>query len=172
MTNQILTQEIIKEILDYDHETGIFTWKFRDRSHFNYNRTWRAWNSRFNGVNAGYAGKSKYLNIRIFGYLYGAHRLAWLYMNGEWPENQIDHINRNELDNRIINLRPVTARQNQHNRIDGCKYTGVSWNKRDSRWQSHIKISDKIISLGTFKTHLAACYARHQANINNRVLVL
>src|ERR1035437_5724966 len=98
-----LTQEKLKELLHYDPETGLFTWK----------------NTRHNAVKigaiAGYWRKDGYVGIYVLGHHYLAHRIAWLYMTCEWPEFEIDHENRKYSDNRWKNLREATHLQNMHN---------------------------------------------------------
>lgn len=108
-----VTQELVHRLLDYDPADGVFTWKPKPGSA----RYDRAWNKRFAGK---VAGRSKpnangYLELAIDGVLYYSHRLAWLYMTGEWPEDQIDHINLNKSDNRFENLREANAAKNGWN---------------------------------------------------------
>jgi hypothetical protein len=62
-----------------------------------------------------------YITIRVIYKSYLAHRLAWLYVHGEWPENLIDHINNNRSDNRICNLRKATKTENNRNTLRGSK---------------------------------------------------
>ena len=95
-----LTQEVLKEHLSYDPNTGIFT-----RRH-----SFRFFNA---GDIAGFSnGKKNYTRIKLLGDRFLAHRLAWLYVYGTWPENQIDHINCDKTDNRICNLRVVNQFEN------------------------------------------------------------
>jgi hypothetical protein len=95
-----LTAERLREILGYDPETGLFT------------RLVRTGRIRAGEV-AGTAHSRGYRSIVIDGRVYLSHRLAWLYVHGEWPPEQIDHINRNRADNRLVNLR--AAKQSQNN---------------------------------------------------------
>ncbi len=129
--------------LDFDQETGVFTWK----------------NDGTRGVKAGdIAGtkmKSGYVMLSVKGKRLLAHRIAWLFVHGEFPEGNIDHINRNKSDNRIANLRPATYEQNAQNRLKNIKntsgYKGVTWHKRDERWQAAITVRKKVIHLGYYK---------------------
>jgi hypothetical protein len=136
----------VRELLHYDQETGIFTWKMRqDRR--------QQWNGRFAGRVAGTAGvKRRYININIGNRLYRAHRLAWLYVNGEWPVGDIDHINCNPADNRISNLRVATRSQNAANtrrhQDSKTEFKGIKRNGRG--WLARIKVSGKQLHLGTF----------------------
>ena len=105
--------------------------------------------------------------IRLQSRLHKAHRLAWFYVYGSWPNDQIDHINRNKTDNRIANLREVTNKQNQQNaskRSDNTSgHPGVSWYKRDSKWQARIKHNQKDTHLGYFENLEEAIAARKAA---------
>jgi hypothetical protein len=97
-----ITQVKLKELLNYDPETGIFNWII-ERPGVRKKRT-------------GWLDKKGYLFIRIYGVLYCAHRLAWLYMTGEWPNGEIDHKDSNPPNNRWENLRDATHSVNQQNR--------------------------------------------------------
>jgi hypothetical protein len=87
--------------------------------------------------------------------MFSMHRLLMLYPPSPY---HIDHINHNGLDNRRVNLRVVTSRQNQHNRQyqGSSKYPGVYWNKRDLAWYSHIRINGKLRHIGVFQSELNA----------------
>src|SRR5687768_4110898 len=110
----MLTAERLRELLDYDPDTGVFRWKTRP-VRAEYLRTDRAWNSRFAGRPAGTLVKG-YVCILIYRRSYRAHRLAWLYVHGEWPRNELDHEHGNRADNRIEKLRSATRGQNMQNR--------------------------------------------------------
>jgi hypothetical protein len=90
-----------------------------------------------------------------------------LYVYGEWPKLNIDHINRNPSDNRLVNLRDVTQKQNRQNaskRSDNTSgYPGVYWFKRDSKWVANIKHDYKLIHLGLFESLEEAVAARKAA---------
>lgn len=106
-----LSQEDVRARLDYEPKTGVFTWKFNPR--FN-----KSWNSKYAGKIAGGIDKFGYIRIRMFGQENRAGRLAWIYMKGSIPEGmEIDHKDRNPLNNSIENLRPVTGLENCENRI-------------------------------------------------------
>ena len=147
-----LTAEKLRELLHYEPATGIFTWKVRTA------------NSVKVGDVAGCPDGRGYLCIKVLNRLYRAHRLAWLYHFGEWPTDQIDHINRNRSDNRIENLREVTNKQNHQNkskRSDNTSgHTGVYWHKQKSKWRARIKHNQKLIHLGLFATIEEAVAAR------------
>jgi hypothetical protein len=101
-----------------------------------------------------------YRHICIDGCTYKAHRLAYLYMTGEWPKDQIDHINMDKNDNRWGNLRAATRSQNMANtraRTDNISgFKGVVWMKRQHEWAARIGVNGKQIHLGYFdKPHVA-----------------
>lgn len=150
-----LTAEYLRSILNYDQETGIFTWKVST------SRRVKA------GDVAGSLGGAGYLNIKLQSRLHLAHRLAWLYMHSNWPTGQIDHINRIRTDNRIVNLRDVSNKQNHQNRSKSSTntsgHTGVYWNKQRSKWVARIKHNQKQIHLGYFTTLEEALSARKAA---------
>lgn len=152
-----LTQAYLREILHYDPVTGSFTW-----------RVARA--QKKVGDNAGrvYTGRASkelrwgYVEIGIDNKLYRAHRLAWLYMTGEWPKVYIDHKDGDRTNNSFSNLRECTAKQNAHNRFNHhgktSKYLGVCLDKHTKKWQASIRVNGKAIYLGQFANELdAAC---------------
>jgi hypothetical protein len=73
---------------------------------------------------------------------YTAHRLAWLYTTGEWPERELDHRNGNRVDNRMSNLRPAARKENARNTGKragtSSKFKGVSWNRRLGKWEGYV----------------------------------
>lgn len=101
---QPLTRTRLAEVLDYDPQTGRFTWNVRPRTSFKTQNSFATWNSRYAGREAGVTTHG-YRKISIDDRKYYAHRLAWLMMTGGWPPDLIDHRNRNGLDNRWRNLR-------------------------------------------------------------------
>ena len=153
-TNE-LTAEKLRELLHYEPETGIFTRKVGSASQVKA------------GDVAGSPNGRGYLQITVQSRLYRAHRLAWLYVYGSWPEDQIDHINRNRSDNRISNLREVSHKQNHQNKSKPSNNTsghpGVCWNKRKSKWVAQITHNQKQIYLGCFNTVEEAIAARKAA---------
>lgn len=139
----MITQERLKEVLHYDPLTGLWTWaQQRGRSP---KGTLAGWLSDTTG----------YLFIRIDRRLVGAHRLAWLYMTGEWP-HEVDHKNGSRTDNKWSNLREVTRQQNQQNKCvqsnnkSGLK--GASFHKQTGRWRAAIFVAGKQMHLGLFST--------------------
>lgn len=138
----MITQARLKELLYYDYETGIFIWLVSKAIRIKI------------GSIAGALRKDGYLNIEIDYKGYLAHRLAWLYMTGEWPENQIDHINMIKSDNRFCNLREATRNENRHNQTKFSNNTsgikGVDWHKPNHKWRARIRLNNKLIYLGSY----------------------
>ena len=155
-----MEQEFLKSILDYNEETGVFLWKV-SRGCIR------------KGEEAGNTRPDGYYRIRIENKPYFAHRLAWLYIHGKFPDNHIDHINGDTSDNRLSNLREATNQQNQYNvtklRCDNSTgYKGVSFNKRDNKFQAQIRINGKLIFLGYFDSakKAGAAYERAAKNFH------
>lgn len=146
-----LTQARLKELLHYDPETGVFTWAAK------------AGSARPGRPASGFTNKYGYKLIRIGRQGYAQHRLAWLYMVGEWPEAQVDHVNGQRSDNRWQNLREATDAQNRQNmaKKTGTKSTlqGVTWYPRDRCWMSRITVNYRAHFLGYYQTEAEA----HQA---------
>ena len=94
---------------------------------------------------------------------YFEHRLIWLYHYGEWPKDQLDHINGIRDDNRIENLREVTNQQNQFNKKSASgsssQYKGVYWNKNSGKWHSRCQTSVSNKHLGFFDCEIEAAKA-------------
>lgn len=150
-----LTAEYLRSILNYDQETGIFTRKVST-----------AHNVKVGDV-AGCSNGRGYLQITVQSRAYKAHRLAWLYIHGVWPTDQLDHINRDRSDNRISNLRDVTNKQNLQNAgkysHNTSGHTGVHWYKPYSKWVAQITHNQKKIHLGYFENLEEALAARKAA---------
>ena len=151
----MLTQKELKELLHYNPDTGVFTWRVSP------SRTVKV------GQVAGHTPKNTgYLQIRLSNKLYQGHRLAWLYMAGEWPRKYIDHINGVRDDNRWVNLREATQRQNAYNR-GGMKgsssnHKGVSWDKWNKKWVVKARSPTKHLNLGYFDCEHEAALVYNQ----------
>ena len=150
-----LTAEHLRSILHYSPETGIFTRKISTAHRVKV------------GDAAGCPRGDGYLQIAVLSRRYLVHRLAWLYVYGVWPEDQLDHVNRVRTDNRISNLREVTNKQNHQNKSKSSNNTsghpGVVWHKRASKWQAQIMHNYKLIHLGYFSILEEAIAARKAA---------
>lgn len=148
----MLTAKRVRELLSYDLETGIFKWRMRVSSRANA------------GDVAGCINGNGYLQIGICGRLYPAHRLAWLYVYGRWPKNEIDHLNGIKLDNRFLNFREVAHainRQNQRLANVDSKTGILGVQPSGNRFIARITVGTKRVYLGTFDTSAQA----HEAYI-------
>ncbi len=168
----MLTASRLKELFSYDPETGIFTHKL-NKSH-----------NAIAGQQAGGVNNQGYWTISVDNKRYLAHRLAWLYMTGSWPELLIDHINGNRIDNRFCNLREANKSENGCNKgprsdnKSGIK--NVMWQKHQGGWYIQLKIYGCKYFYGYFKDlELAALvaeearekihgvFANHKARVNH-----
>lgn len=150
-----VTQDRLKELFRYEPDTGLFIRLVRTAQRVQVGDVSRA-------------NSNGYVSIWIDGYGYRAHRLAWLYVYGEWPKFDIDHINGIRDDNRLLNLRDVTQQVNVQNvkkaRSDSKSgHLGVSWNKASRKWLSRIAVNKRIIHLGYFTDIEMAIIARKSA---------
>tara|TARA_R100001443_G_scaffold38428_5_gene51905 strand:+ start:260 stop:838 length:579 start_codon:yes stop_codon:yes gene_type:complete len=174
-----LTAEIVRELLDYNPDTGDLFWKERPLKYFKSERSARRWNTTYAGKKAfitkykDYSSKHVRISRKvgsIFDKSYYAHRIIWLHYYGCWPKDQIDHINHDATDNRIINLREVSGFENQKNRKlnknSKTGYTGVSWYEERNKYRARIRINSKDIHLGSYDSLEEAVEARRIANIN------
>lgn len=136
--------EFARQFLRYEPETGLFYWiidKYRAKA----------------GSQTGNIMPSGYVQIRLAQRTCRAHRLAWLMHYGEWPDSEIDHINHNRSDNRIVNLRVVDRlgqARNSSRRSDNISgHVGVSFCKRDNSWVARIKSGPGMpyLFLGRYK---------------------
>ena len=142
MAKTDLTAQRLREMLDYCPETGEFRWLGK-RQGAPKNRA------------AGCVNRDGYRFITIDGKMHLAHRLAWLFIHGEWPNSEIDHKNGDTDDNRMENLRDVPPSTNMQNlrvgNIDSRSgLLGVHWDKPRSRWAAVIYVAKKRIFLGRF----------------------
>lgn len=148
-----LRQEDVRALLNYDPATGVFTW-----------RVDRGPNGRKGSI-AGSLDSKGYRQILIGKRQRSAHRLAWLYVRGFWPREQIDHVNGVRDDNRFDNLREATIGENQQNVSKRAgttsKFLGVTWHKHAKKWNAKIQQGGKGRSLGYFHSEQEA-YAAYQ----------
>lgn len=151
-----LTAERVRELLDYDPTTGLFT------------RRVSRGGAKVGGV-AGGLDNWGYVGIKIDGHDHAAHRLAWLYMTGEWPADELDHRDRNRTNNRWGNLREATRAENARNlsrRSDNTSgVSGVYWHSARRKWRAIIKRDGLERNLGLFESIEAATAARRAAEI-------
>jgi len=155
----MLTADEARNLLDYNAGTGAFTWKARTSNRVQINDV------------AGSAQVNGYRCISILGKRYLSHRLAWLIVTGEWPAEQIDHINGNRADNRFFNLREVSLKENAKNQARSSKntsgVTGVNWQEDAQKWRARIKINGRTIQLGYFSDLKTAKAARKAAELEH-----
>ena len=155
--------ERLKEILDYNPETGLFTWKEK--------RKWsKEIGSVAGSVNTHHITGKKYLFIHTLGKQWKAHRLVFMFMTGKEPKGFVDHINGDSLDNRWSNLRDTDNKTNSRNtrrRKDGVGsgVMGVRWYKLSSKWVAGIYHKGKNVHLGLFVDFDEAVKVRKEAEI-------
>lgn len=140
------TQRRLKELLGYNPTTGIFTWRVRRGGSANA------------GSIAGMVGNFGYRFIGIDGWKYPEHRLVWVFIHGKWPK-ELDHINRDRADNRLLNLRIVTRSENCSNRgLSRNNTTGFKgvYNCGDRGWSAVIRVRGNKMWFGYFDTALEA----------------
>lgn len=141
-------QEMFKEVLNYNPDSGEFTWKI--------DRTTRS----KKGQVAGYLDENGYRHIRIGPKIYRAHRIAWEYMYGKF-EGEVDHIDNNPSNNSISNLRVCNSRQNKYNarlrKDNSSGVKGLHWYKAYKKWQVNLRINGKTKCLGYFEDLFEAC---------------
>lgn len=142
----ILTAQVLRSLLSYNEESGVFHWINR------------VGNIRAGAI-AGSKGPAGYIAICVMKERHGAHRLAWLYVHGVFPDGEIDHINGDKSDNRICNLRDVSHTQNTqnirvaHRRNKSTGALGVCRSKTKSvRYYSTILVNGKAKCLGSYGT--------------------
>ena len=152
--SNMVTCQRLKEVLWYTPNTGLFIW---NQSKGRYK----------SGDRAGTVRPDGRLQIFIDGRPYLAHRLAWLYVHGSWPASDVDHINRNPLDNRMKNLRTVTRSENIQNsgprKTNKSGILGVHFIKKLKKWTAQISINGNKKYLGVFNTAEEAAHARKLA---------
>lgn len=148
MKNPDLTHEEACKMLSYDAADGVLRWKQKPVGKMGRAKE---------GAPVGHTGKDGYVRATVKGQAVLVHRLVWFVVNGRWPEQFIDHINRNPSDNRLCNLQELDNASNlqrqyapQRNSTTG--YRGVTYNKTKKKFQATIKVNGKLLNLGRFTT--------------------
>jgi hypothetical protein len=168
-----ITQEILNELLDYCPETGKLTWRARDAKWFKGTSTGKSpedtmrwWNKRFAGKPAFNYKKEGYMSGTLFYKIFKAHRIIWLMLFNESPE-VVDHINGDGTDNRLVNLRGVTKKENSRNQKmpshNTSGHIGVYWNIGCKKWVAAIRVDGVLNHLGVFSEKELAIQARKEA---------
>jgi hypothetical protein len=153
MRKVTLTAAHLRERLDYDPLTGVFTWKYCPTVSKKANRM----AGKVAGCSVSKSG-APYWEIRINNEIFESHRLAFLYMTEAFPEEgtQVDHIDGDGLNNKWANLRQCNKSQNQANsklrRTNTSGFKGVCWHKQRQRWVANIQLNGRRISLGLHNT--------------------
>ena len=156
MNPDTITAERLRELLDYDPDTGQLVWLVKRGG------------TAVAGSVAGGIRLDGYINIYVDGRPYLAHRLAWLHIHGVWPTADIDHVNGDRADNRAVNLREATNATNLHNVVapqsnNTSGFRGVSWHKGKGSWRAQIRVDGCRLHLGYYPTPEAASAAYMQA---------
>jgi hypothetical protein len=141
----LIVQEELMKLLKYEPDTGRFLWFSHPSSKCQVDV----------GQEAGCIEAKGYRIIKIHQKCYKAHRLAWLYMTGEWPKGMIDHIDRDPGNCKWRNLREATYSQNHANSVKALGRSGLrgaSWSERAKKWKSSVRSGGKRIHLGYFDT--------------------
>lgn len=148
----------LKEVLHYDLDTGVWTWL-----------VWRG--IRKAGEVAGTLDEDKYTVIGLDGELYYAHCLAWYYVTGEWPKNEVDHKNHTHRDNSWKNLREVTHQENGRNlsmpRTNTSGFVNIhpyESTTKGTRYVVRMYVNKKLRHIGTYDTQKKALTARDKAH--------
>lgn len=174
-TRQLPDADLLRKLLRYDPETGKLYWRERTPDMFKPGRhgpeaICRAWNKAHAGQeafcqpNRGYMTGGIHLGEKLV--ILKAHRIIWCIQHGYWPD-QIDHINQDKSDNRLMNLRLATTEQNARN----CRLSqrnksgriGVHWRERAGKWRARIMAEGRYVNLGEFASFEDACAARAAA---------
>lgn len=165
MSKLNLNQKRLKEILTYNPDAGVFRWKTK------YCKKIIVGSIAGNVEKNTKSGK-KYICIGIDGNSYFAHRLAYLYMMGKFPNHLMDHENGDGCDNRWKNLRSVDHSENMKNvkmpSTNTSGVCGVSWISKRNKWESKIQVSGKTIHLGRFADLLSAACSRKSAEVKHK----
>jgi hypothetical protein len=155
-----LTRDYVLEHLSCDAKNGLLFW----RNTGGRKRT---------GASAGSLCHNGYVYVRLDGMMHKRSRLLWFVHHGEWPNNELDHINRVRTDDRLVNLRNVTSAQNgwnKNSRIGQSGTVGVCFHKETGKWRPRIQANGKIVSLGLYQTVVEAAEAYQAAKLKFHVI--
>lgn len=151
-----ISPERIRYLLDYDPDTGILTRKVSVKG------------GRKAGAIVGVGTSGGYRTVMLDGRLYKCHRIAYAHYHNKFPDGDIDHIKGDGTDNRIVNLRCVSHKQNTRNQRKQknvkAKFCGVYWIEKRNSWEASIRVDGKNRHLGRFKCFIEAIATRIRAN--------
>lgn len=169
MKREDITPELLRKLLKYEPETGRLYWLVREEDICPIYKYRNIFNKRYAGKEAFSKTSDGYIQGTAFGFRFFAHRVAWAMHYGEWPKCQIDHINGNQSDNRIVNLRDVSYSENCKNRrlisTNKTGAMGVYWDDRHQKWGARLMSNYTTIKLGLFNEKKDAISARKKAEI-------
>lgn len=170
-----VTPDIVREFFDYNADTGKLYWRDRDRKWFVSETAWKSARTKCAGKEAGtkctkkngYSWKQVHIPVEGKPTVFLVHRLIWMWVTGENPPENIDHINRDATDNRWVNLRASNSVENNKNKTmksnNTSGYCGVTWVKRLSKWQASIRTANQRYYLGVYSNLDDAISARKKA---------
>ena len=154
--------EYLRQRLRYDPETGKLYWRVHEGAY-------RGWNTKHAGRETRGSHSAGYANLTLDGVKHLAHRIAWAVHHGAWPVDQIDHINGDRRDNRIVNLRVVSHAENCKNaacpKNNTSSVMGVAWVPRRQKWISRIMVRGVHKFVGYYDTIDEAAAARKNAEV-------
>jgi hypothetical protein len=167
---RVLTYDEVREKFTFYEDSGQFIWNSRNRESFNTKAGFSIFNARFAGRPFGGLHEATgYIYGNVGGRVFAAHRLIWLWMTGEWPD-QVDHINGMRNDNRWCNLRNVDRSANMKNasmRTDNTSgFVGVYYVKRSGKWIAKLVANGVAIHIGTFDSPEKAAEARAEKQLS------
>ena len=166
--DRIPTPAQVRQLLDYDPETGVLTWRTRSKDWFEgsaycADRLANTFNKQFAGKEAFACRNAKgYRYAKLIGRNEMGHRVAFAHFHGRWPDDEIDHINGVRDDNRIANLREADRSLNMRN-THSVKGYCFEKGRRSTPWSAYIAHEGKSIRLGRFATEAEAAAARRAA---------
>lgn len=147
INKKLIPIDVLRDLLSYNPDTGILSWRTSRRG-CKMDRTICSTDS------------SGYRQIRVCGGRYQEHILVWFYVTGQWPRDEIDHINLNKIDNRFKNLREAPRRLNAANRpvrrdaksgVKGVYQSGF-YKNGDAAWIAYITVNRKQMYLGRYRS--------------------
>lgn len=175
LSKPLPSQEYLNECFDYNPDTGVLTWKRRNRDAFVSQRGYMSWNARYAGKPAGRLGLNpdggqKCIDVCINSVFYKAHRIVWVMSYGHIDDSiQVDHIDGNPWNNKLSNLRLATNTQNQWNKgtysHNTSGHPGVSYDQSRNKYMSYLEHNGRRIHTARWDTKPEAIVARAIAEV-------